>query len=546
MAVSFLVVLLLLLPTVPFLTKYSTLFTLRIIGWSLKKKTTTRRKLIREQIERDEEAVRAFQASRRKPSKSEDDDWEKIESSASETAPNGKSHEKEEWAGVIGFFHPFCAAGGGGERVLWAAILATQKRWPNATCVVYSGDHEMDRAKMLERVKTRFNIALHPPTVVFLYLSTRHLVLASTYPRFTLLGQSLGSVVLAYDAFTLLVPDIFVDTMGYAFGVAFSKYLFPTMPTAAYVHYPTISTDMLGSLDDKTGIQGVNSGAGKGVRGRTKRLYWQLFARLYGWVGRHIDIVMCNSTWTRGHIQALWKSKSSQASFAEIVYPPCPVEQIEEKITVSEAWEVAREHKILYIAQFRHEKNHSLILQAFAKYYHALSKDFKAKQSPQLILIGSVRANTSDERHIYNLRLQARELKIEESTNFICDASFTLIQEYLQRATIGVNGMWNEHFGIGVVEYQAAGLISVVHASGGPKLDIVLPVEGRPTGFHAETDEEFAACFRTAMKLSPAEKTAMRLRARHSARRFTEAAFAKAWVAEMSKLVDMHQNKSTL
>jgi alpha-1,2-mannosyltransferase len=42
--------------------------------------------------------------------------------------------------------------------------------------------------------------------------------------------------------------------------------------------------------------------------------------------------------------------------------------------------------------------------------------------------------------------------------------------------------MWNEHFGIGVVEYQAAGLISVVHNSGGPKGDIVIPINGQPTG----------------------------------------------------------------
>jgi alpha-1,2-mannosyltransferase len=42
--------------------------------------------------------------------------------------------------------------------------------------------------------------------------------------------------------------------------------------------------------------------------------------------------------------------------------------------------------------------------------------------------------------------------------------------------------MWNEHFGIGVVEYQAAGLISVVNDSGGPKEDIVVDVDGGPTG----------------------------------------------------------------
>ena len=44
-------------------------------------------------------------------------------------------------------------AGGGGERVLWAAIRAIQKRWPKAVCVVYTGDHEVTKANILERVK---------------------------------------------------------------------------------------------------------------------------------------------------------------------------------------------------------------------------------------------------------------------------------------------------------------------------------------------------------------------------------------------------------
>lgn len=30
---------------------------------------------------------------------------------------------------VIAFFHPYCNAGGGGERVLWAAIKAIQSKY---------------------------------------------------------------------------------------------------------------------------------------------------------------------------------------------------------------------------------------------------------------------------------------------------------------------------------------------------------------------------------------------------------------------------------
>ena len=417
-------------------------------------------------------------------------------------------------------------------------MRTTQTRWPKATCVVYSGDHDTDRNTMIEKVKDRFGITLHPPTLVILYLSTRHLVLASTYPHFTLLGQSLGSLALAYDAFTLIVPDIFIDTMGYAFTLAFCHYLFPTVPTAAYVHYPTISTDMLQSLDDKTGERGVNAGAGRGWRGKAKKKYWHLFAQLYGWVGSTIDVVMCNSSWTRGHISALWKSPPRRASFAAVVWPPCAVKEIESKIELS-ARSIEREDIVLYIAQFRPEKNHPLVLRAFAKFYHNNRGKKQSERQPKLVLIGSVRSNTPDELHIYKLRLLARELHIDDATTFICDAPFATVQEYLGKASIGVNGMWNEHFGIGVVEYMAAGLVPVVHDSGGPKLDIAIPFEGKPTGFRASTDEQFAESFEAVFAMTEEERLAMRLSARESAKRFTEEAFAHKWDAEMQELIKL-------
>ena len=99
--------------------------------------------------------------------------------------------------------------------------------------------------------------------------------------------------------------------------------------------------------------------------------------------------------------------------------------------------------------------------------------------------------------------------------------------------------MWNEHFGIGVVEYLAAGLIPVVHDSGGPKLDIVIPYERQPTGFQAETDEQFSQGFGTVFSMNQQERLKMRLRCRESAKRFTEEAFARKWVAEMEEQVEL-------
>jgi alpha-1,2-mannosyltransferase len=288
---------------------------------------------------------------------------------------------------------------------------------------------------------------------------------------------------MANDALSLLVPDIFVDTMGYAFALGYCKLLFPEIPTGAYVHYPTISTDMLDSLDAKSvnGAQGVNAGKGTGTRGSIKKLYWELFAKLYGWMGSSIDVVMTNSSWTQAHIRDLWgplRQQMMHSSEISVVYPPVAVEELEKEVEVSEASEKKRQNVLLYIAQFRPEKNHQLILNSFAEFkgtHTSASKDAK------LVLIGSVR-DDSDSKRVYELRLLVNELHIKDSVEFHLDASWPEILDWLRKASVGVNGMWNEHFGIGVVEYQAAGLIAVVHNSGGPKGDIVTPIDGKPTG----------------------------------------------------------------
>jgi alpha-1,2-mannosyltransferase len=288
--------------------------------------------------------------------------------------------------------------------------------------------------------------------------------------------------VLAWDAFSLLTPDIFVDTMGYAFALGFTKILFRDVPTGAYVHYPTISTDMLESLDpdSETGNQGANAGRGTGVKGLGKKIYWHTFARFYSWVGASVDVVMTNSSWTLDHIRSLWGEwrQELRKPGAVAVYPPVAVEELEKEVEVSEDSEKKRESVLLYIAQFRPEKNHKLILAAFAEF---MTTKTAATKDAKLVLVGSVR-DDADSKRVYELRLLANELQIKDSVEFHLDASWPEILDWLRIASVGVNGMWNEHFGIGVVEYQAAGLISVVHNSGGPKRDIVIPVDGEPTG----------------------------------------------------------------
>lgn len=450
-----------------------------VIKRSIQSSSTSRRAQIISRVKNDREA---FETQERLSPKSEDADWENVGGYNAARIDDGSSPEDEDtWDGIVGFLHPFCNAGGGGERVLWAAVKATQQRWPKAICAIYTGDQDASKDTILERAKSRFNIQLHAPTIVFLYLETRDMVLGSTWPRFTLFGQSYGSLLMAYDALKLLVPDIFVDTMGYAFSIAFCKYLFPEVPTGAYVHYPFIGTHMVKSLTADSG-QGVNAGAGKGLKGLGKRLYWHSLVVQYALAGRSVDIVMTNSSWTKSHMQHLWGSNRTkrQKHAIQVVFPSVAVEEVIHAIPLDSRDAVPRQKNLVYIAQFRPEKNHDLILQAFARMVNSHST--AATNGAHLVLIGSVR-DSDDETMVYKLRLQARELKVEDAVEFRTkDVSWSEILDWLRKSWVGVNGMWCEHFGMGVVEYQAAGLISVVNDSGGPKADIVVDYDGGSTG----------------------------------------------------------------
>ena len=60
-------------------------------------------------------------------------------------------------------------------------------------------------------------------------------------------------------------------------------------------------------------------------------------------------------------------------------------------------------------------------------------------------------------------------------------------------------------------------------------------------GFHATTAEEYAAAFDKALSLKPKDVLDMRLRARESAKRFSEEVFVKNWLEQMAKLVALNR-----
>ncbi len=76
-------------------------------GSYLKRKTTARRQSTLKRVHIEEEAVRSFY---RRSQKSEDDDWERIETYGAATSTNG-SQADSDWEGIVGFFHPFWSVG---------------------------------------------------------------------------------------------------------------------------------------------------------------------------------------------------------------------------------------------------------------------------------------------------------------------------------------------------------------------------------------------------------------------------------------------------
>ena len=74
--------------------------------------------------------------------------------------------------------------------------------------------------------------------------------LSYSYPHFTMLLQSLASMVVVIDGLKQFVPDIFFDTTGLAFTYPIVKML-TGATVLSYTHYPTISTDMLQRVREK-------------------------------------------------------------------------------------------------------------------------------------------------------------------------------------------------------------------------------------------------------------------------------------------------------
>jgi alpha-1,2-mannosyltransferase len=337
---------------------------------------------------------------------------------------------------------------------------------------------------------------------------------SETFPRLTLLFQSLGSLAVGIEAIIRHRPQVLIDTIGCAF--SYPAFYFSGCQLMAYVHYPFISSDMLKRV--KTGTLSYNNSAiisESPLLSEVKLAYYQFIFMAYKTCGKFIDCVMVNSSWTKAHIEDAWSDAK-----VKLLYPPCDIEKFKSSRGVE------RTQNIVSLAQFRPEKNHELQIRAFAR----LLKDYPTLKSTKLILTGGAR-DKNDRQRVDELKSLASDLSISDRVHYEVDIGFERIQQLLCESRIGLHTMVDEHFGISVVEFMAAGLITVANNSGGPKTDII---DQGVNGFRASTEEEYATTLWEAFCMTDEDMEKMRAKSWDKVLKFSNERFNQAFVSEIS------------
>ena len=191
----------------------------------------------------------------------------------------------------------------------------------------------------------------------------------------------------------------------------------------AYVHFPEIHHDY--------------------ARGKLKRkLYLWLFKR---WVEQGIgklDLVLCNSNYTKEAIMRYWSSYGTKDPI--VVYPPVDLA----KFWCDKSF-LERKKRIVYVARFIAAKRHEIMKR--------LASDLP---NYEFLSVGGL---IDAEKAWFD------GLKENMPPNYLVKANLpgNELRKILHDSQIYVHLMEGEHFGIAPVEGLASGCIAIVHDSGG-------------------------------------------------------------------------------
>jgi glycosyltransferase involved in cell wall biosynthesis len=193
----------------------------------------------------------------------------------------------------------------------------------------------------------------------------------------------------------------------------------------AYVHFPEIHYDY--------------------ARGTFKR-------KLYLWLFKHwveqgidkLDLVFCNSNYTKEAIQRYWKSHGVKDPV--VVYPAVNLEKFWSDKTLSQ-----RQKRIVYVARFIPVKRHEILKR--------LAADLPGYE---FVSVGGL---IDAEKEWFDRFKENLPSNYSLKTNL----PGSDLPKILQDSRIYVHLMEGEHFGIAPIEGLASGCVTIVHNSGGMK-----------------------------------------------------------------------------
>jgi len=205
-----------------------------------------------------------------------------------------------------------------------------------------------------------------------------------------------------------------------------------------YMHYPTFSLWYLNPVNVKY----------------LKSLFWKTYFIPYYTVQKHLirkitGLILTNSKFSQ---KAIWKHVNRKSI---VVYPPVNI-----KPYVKVSKNVKREDIVVTVGRFTPEKKYEDILEI-------------ASKTPKIkyVIIGSV-SNKLNKQYFNKIRSMASRLKLR-NVFLMPNLPFEGKLKILGKAKVYLHTMVNEHFGIAIVEGMAAGLVPVVHMSGGAWEDIL-------------------------------------------------------------------------
>jgi alpha-1,2-mannosyltransferase len=253
---------------------------------------------------------------------------------------------------------------------------------------------------LIAQIQAQFGVSIVRDKIIFIPLKSWRYLEAKRYPRLTLILSSIGSLLSGWEAMMQLRPKIFFESVGFAF--IYPLAWFFGAKVIAYVHYPTISSDMLKRVVSREAAFNNQAHVAKSALLSSLKLwYYKLFSVIYGYVGSYCDVVMVNSSWTAGHINDIWRIP--KRTF--LVYPPCDTSSLVEFPFNN------REKIIVSVAQFRPEKDHELQIDIIKEMVRRKKHHF-GPNGFKLVLIGSVR-NGQDLELVENLDRRIRDAGLE-------------------------------------------------------------------------------------------------------------------------------------